>query len=109
MAIDMEREARALRAILADRDLTHLHVTKRGKALTIASGPKDDPDPEARLTLLAAGTWRLDLRHHSGRWEQTPFNGAMADLVDTAAEMGRLEDFGPPGSWNRGDTSDPSH
>jgi hypothetical protein len=109
MAISMDKEARALRAILAERKLTHLHVTKRGKALTIASGPPADPDPEARLTLLAHGTWRLDLRHHAGRWDQTPFTGSLADLVDTAEGMGRLEDIGPPGSWNRGDTSDPSH
>ena len=98
MAIDMEQEAAALRAILAERKLTHLHVTKRGKALTIASGPATDPDPEARLTLLAPGTWRLDLRHHAGRWDQTPFTGSLADLVDTAEGMGRLEDFGPPRS-----------
>ena len=98
MAINMEQEARALRAILAERKLTHLHVTKRGKALTIASGPATDPDPEARLTLLAPGTWRLDLRHHAGRWDQTPFTGSLADLVDTAEGMGRLEDFGPPRS-----------
>ena len=109
MAIDMEKEARALRAILTARKLTHLHVTKRGKALTIASGPVEDPDPEARLTLLVSDTWRLDLRHHTGRWDKTPFTGSLADLVDTAEGMGRLEDFGPPGSWNRGDTSDPSH
>lgn len=109
MAIDMEQEAQKLRAILADRSLPHLHVTKRGKALTIASGPQSDPDPEARLTLLGAGTWRLDFRHHAGRWDQTPFTGGLADLVDTAEGMGRLEDFGGPGSWNRGATPDPSH
>ena len=106
MAIDMEQEAHALRALLTERKLTHLHVTKRGKALIIASGPSAEPDPEARLTLLTPGTWRLDLRHHAGRWDQTPFTGSMADLVDTAEGMGRLEDFTP---WNRGETSDPSH
>jgi len=106
MAIDMEKEARALRAILTERKLTHLHVTKRGKALTIASGPIGDPDPEARLTLVAPGTWCLDLRHHAGRWDQTPFTGSLADLVDTAEGMGRLEKVV---RWNRGDTSDPSH
>ena len=109
MAVDMGIEAGALRKILGERNLTHLHVTKRGKALIIATGPAADSDPEVRLTLLAPGTWRLDLRHHAGRWEQTPFAGSLADLVDTAEGMGRLEDFGPPGSWNWGDTSDPSH
>ena len=109
MPIDMEREAEVLRSTLADRGLKHLHVTKRGKALTIHSGPKDDPDPEARLTLLAPGSWRLDLRHHTGRWDQTPFVGELAEIVDTAESMGRLEDFGTPDSWKSGDTSDPSH
>ncbi len=109
MPIDMDRQAHALRTLLTERELTHLRVTKRGKALTIASGPEDDPDPEARLTLVAPGTWRLDLRHHAGRWDQTPFMGDLAELIDTAASMGRLEDLGPPGSWNRGDSSDPSH
>lgn len=49
MPVDMNREARTLRSILSDRGLTHLRVTKRGKALTIVSGPEHDPDPEARL------------------------------------------------------------
>lgn len=107
MPLDMDREAQDLQALLTSRGLTHLHVTKRGKALTIASGPQEDPEPEARLTLLGPGAWRLDLRHHSGRWDQTPFVGDMAEMVDTAADMGRLDDFGGP--WNSGDTSDPSH
>jgi len=95
MAVDMEREARALRRLLSDRGLTHLSVTKRGKALTICTGP----DPEARLTHVGGGSWRLDFRHHSGRWDQTPFMGDIAELVDIAESMGRLENFGPPGSW----------
>jgi len=101
MPIDMDCEARALRSLLAERGLTHLHVTKRGKALTIASGPQDDPDPEARLTLLGHGMWRLDLRHHAGRWNQTPFVGDIVELVDTAASMGRLDDMGNGDDWRR--------
>jgi len=96
MPIDMEREARALRTALAERGLTHLRVTKRGKALTILSGREDDPDPEARLTLLEPTRWRLDLPHHSGRWDQTPLIGQMTDMVDAAASIGRLDDFGGP-------------
>ncbi len=109
MPVDMDREARALRSALADRGLTHLRVTKRGKALTIVSGPEEDPDPEARLTHLARGSWRLDLHHHSGRWQQTPFAGDLVEMVDTAAGIGRLDDFRGPGPRNPGDTSDPSH
>ena len=95
MTPDMEREARALRRVLADRGLTHLKVSKRGKALTIRSGT----DPEVRLTHLEGSSWRLDFHHHTGRWEQTPFVGDLAEMVDMAVGMGRLEDLGPTGSW----------
>jgi len=95
MALDMDREARALRRLLADRGLNHLSVTKRGKALTIRSGS----DPEVRLTHLEGKSWRLDFHHHSGRWDQTPFVGDVEEMVDLAEGMGRLEDFGPPGYW----------
>lgn len=97
MAVDMNREVGALRHLLADRGLTHLEVTKRGRALTILN----DSEPEVRLTLtlVDAGAWRLDFRHHSGRWDQTPFVGDLSEMVDMAESMGMLEDFGPPGSW----------
>jgi hypothetical protein len=95
MAVDMEREARALRDVLADREQAHLRVTKRGKVLTMLNYS----DPEVRLTHLGGDSWRLDFRHHSGRWDQTPFVGDIAEMVDMAESMGRLEDFGPPGSW----------
>lgn len=93
MPIDMEREARALQKVLADRGLDHLRVVKRGKALILESGPAGDGDPEARLSNLSPRTWRLDLRHHTGRWEETPFVGDIAELIETAVGIGRLADF----------------
>lgn len=106
--MDMEDEADELRDLLAKRGWTHLRVTKRGKALTVVSGPEDDPDPEIRLTHVGRDGWRLDFAHHTGRWEPTPFVGDLVEMVDTAASMGRLEDYGS-GPWNQGDTSDPPH
>ncbi len=94
MPLDMNAQANALRAVLAERDLTHLHVTKRGKALTVHSGPEDDPDPEARLTHLGRDQWRLDFRHHTGRWEQTPFTGTLEEMIELAEGMGRSQDYG---------------
>lgn len=108
MPLDMDREARTLEKVLASRNLTHLRVTKRGKALTIVSGPETQPDPEARLTLVVPGTWRLDLPLSNGKWEPTPFEGGMVTLVDEALSIGRLDDPGPHGA-NQADTSDPSH
>jgi hypothetical protein len=107
--VDMEREARTLRLVLQQRGLAHLRVVKRGKALTIVSGPESDPDPEVRLTHIPPRSWRLDLRHHSGRWDQTPFVGSLGEMVEMAADIGRLADHDSPGAGNPGDTSDPSH
>lgn len=108
MAVDMELEADELRDLLAKQGRAYLRVVKRGKALTIVSGPDDDPDPEIRLTLVGRDGWRLDFANHAGRWEPTPFVGDLAEMIEAAASMGRLVDHGS-GPWNPGDTSDPSH
>jgi hypothetical protein len=94
MGLEKDREAHALQTLLVERGLTHLHVIARGTALTLASGPPEDPEPEVRLSAVAKDLWRLDLRHHTGRWDQTPITGSMAELLDAAQGMGRLEDDG---------------
>ena len=79
----MEREARALRALLTERKLMHLHVTKRGKSLTIASGPPPTrtPKPGSRssrracgvstcVTMLDDGTRRRSPAHWRMLWTQ---------------------------------------
>lgn len=108
MATDMEREASALRRLLADRGIKLYRVVKRGKALVVECGPDGDGDPDVRLSMIAPRSWRLDLMRHNGRWEQTPFVGDMAELVDTAIGIGHLDDTAAV-PWNRGDTSDPPH
>jgi hypothetical protein len=107
MPTDLSRDADLLRQALADRGLSHLRVTKRGKSLTILSGAHDAP--EARLTLVAPGSWRLDLPDHRDRWEATPFEGALDEMVDAALSIGRLDDDDSPSTGNWGDTYDPSH
>jgi hypothetical protein len=94
MATDMDSEADTLQELLQKRGLNHLRVHKRGKALILNSGPEDDPEPEARLTSLERGQWRLDMRHHSGKWEQTPFTGSLDELLESALSIGGLEDLG---------------
>ena len=91
MPRDMARAARQLTSLLADRGLTHLRVTKRGNALTVVGGP--DADPEIRINASEADSWRLEVADHRGRWEATPFEGDLADLVEAALSIGRLEDL----------------
>jgi hypothetical protein len=87
----MARAARELTTLLADQGLTHLAVTKRGSALTVVSGP--DADPEIRIIASDADSWRLEVADHRGRWEATPFEGDLAELVDAALSIGRLEEL----------------
>lgn len=89
MPRDMARAARELTALLTEQGLAHLAVKKRGNALTVVSGPEDDP--EVRLT-ADGDTWRLDVADHRGRWEATPFEGSLGDLVEAALSIGRLEE-----------------
>ena len=86
----MARAARDLTTLLADQGLTHLSVTKRGNALTVVSGP--DAHPEIRITASDGDSWRLEVADHRGRWEAAPFEGDLAELVEAALSIGRLED-----------------
>jgi hypothetical protein len=106
--VDMDREARTLAEVLYQHGLAHLRVSKRGTSLTVVSGPEAASEPEVRLVHVPPRRWRLDLRHHAGRWEQTHFVGTMSELIRTAVEIARLGDDSPPPP-NRGDTSDPRH
>jgi hypothetical protein len=90
MAIDMDKEVSTTEAALAERGLSHVTVTKRGKALTLLI---DHDDADVRMTHVAGRTWRLDVHHHTGKWEQTPFTGDIDELIDAALSLGRLDDY----------------
>lgn len=75
--------------ILHERGLDHLRVRVYGKHLIIHSGAPQDGENRARLTLLGAGHYRLDMADHRGRWEQTPFVGPLLDLLTQL-----IDDFG---------------
>jgi hypothetical protein len=89
MPTDMKLQAKSLQKVLTARDLTHLRVVKRGQTLTITN----ESHPEVRLSLVAPGKWLLDFRHHSNRWQPTPFVGDIAEMVELALSMGRLQHY----------------
>ena len=71
------------------QDLHHLRVTRRGGALTLVSGPPDDPIAHVRLTLISKTVWRVDMPKGTRGWEQTPFAGPIPNVI-----LGVVEDFG---------------
>lgn len=62
-------------------DLGHLHVKKRGKALTICSEGPHGADARAKLTHLGGEQWGLSLMRHTGSWEKLPFVGSMEEVA----------------------------
>lgn len=70
-------------------ELAHLRARRRAALVTIESGPEDDPFPHARLRRIASNHWRLEMPTFSGRWETTPFQGSLDDVLALL-----VEDFG---------------
>lgn len=66
-----------------DKALRHLHVKRRGTSLTF----HNDDVEHARLTLVGRDVWGLSLPRHTGRWEKTPFLGALDDVYGTLTGM----------------------
>jgi hypothetical protein len=71
---------------LKRRKLTHLWARKRGDSLTLAAGSADDPWPRVRFRLLTKQRWALDIADHAGRWEHTPFQAPLKELLDLVAD-----------------------
>lgn len=73
----------ALRDLLAKRpELAHLRAQKRGDTLIVLSGPKDDAQKHFKLQSLPAKRWALAFPNRAGRWEPTPMEGSMQELLE---------------------------
>ncbi len=73
-------------AFLQRRKLKHLRAKRRADSLTLASGTRNDPWPRARFRLVTRQLWTLDVAHHTGRWEPTPFRAPLRELLDLLAD-----------------------
>lgn len=87
--------------------LQHLRVRRRGKVLTIESGPKDDAHAHARLRRDTKHLYELEMPARRGRWEPTPVRdtveGIVTFLVDSVPWTLAALDEDPDG------TSDPGY
>lgn len=71
-----------LARLRAHEGLEHLAVEVRGDAVIVFSQDDGEKLRRARFTWLGAGQYGLSLPRHTGRWEPTPFSGALPDVVD---------------------------
>jgi hypothetical protein len=80
------RHATHVEDLLHQRGASHLRARKYGSAVLVESEPASDPVKHFRLRRESSVLWRLDMATHTGRWEPTPFRGAIDDLVTTVAD-----------------------
>ncbi|MCP5065619.1 MAG: hypothetical protein GY946_03560 [bacterium] len=66
----------------AERELDYLRARKRGRVVTIESGPKGDVVPRARFRRDTVHLWLLEMPGRGGRWERTPYRDQLENLVE---------------------------
>ncbi len=72
--------------LLHDLGHDHLRTRKRGAAVIVESGPKDDPVKHIRVRRDTVHLWCVDIANHRGKWEKTPLRGLLDDVVHLVAE-----------------------
>ncbi len=63
--------------------LGHLRARRRGRVVTLESGPKGEVVPHARFRRDTVHLWTLEMPTHSGRWEPTPLRDHFEVLLQT--------------------------
>jgi hypothetical protein len=64
-----------------NEQLQHLRTRRRGNAIVIESGPKNDRAAHARLRRTTVHRWSLEIADHRGRWEPTPYTDELESLL----------------------------
>jgi len=67
--------------------LRHLRARRRGRVVTIESGPAADPVAHARFRRDTVHLWLLEMPARGGRWDRTPYRDQIELLMATLAEL----------------------
>jgi hypothetical protein len=89
MRQEMIAASSALRELLDANEATvGLYIHIHGKNLVLgredsgAEAGEAGSDDRVRLTRLTKSRYGLSVKRHTGRWEQTPFSGTLAEMVN---------------------------
>lgn len=66
---------------LEQMGLKHLHVAVRGKHIAIYSEFDGKKENRCRFTDVSPGIYELGMADHNGKWEPTPFEGTVDELL----------------------------
>ena len=72
---------------LQERELYHLSVDKRGANIVVYSSGENGKENRCRFTYIKTGLFVLNMANHSGRWEATPFEGSLDELLEMVIEQ----------------------
>jgi hypothetical protein len=67
--------------------LAHLRARKRGRVVTIESGPARNVVPHARFRRDTVHLWLLEMPGRSRRWERTPYRDNVENLMAILEEQ----------------------
>lgn len=84
--VDRLQLAAAEQILRQHQALKHLRARSRGALLVIESGPTAQPFPHARLRRVSVQYFVLEMPTHTGKWQTTPFRGAIAEILPAAIE-----------------------
>jgi hypothetical protein len=72
---------------LHKKRLTYLNVAVRGKNIVIYSEYEGRKENRCRFTQIGGGQYMLGMADHNNRWEDTPFEGTIDELMDMVLEQ----------------------
>jgi hypothetical protein len=73
---------------LQKKGLTHLKVSRRGASIAVYSDDEDGgKDKRCRFTYVKTGLYILNMANSSGKWEPTPFEGTLREMLDMIIEQ----------------------
>ena len=63
-------------------ELSHLRARRRGRVVTVESGPKEAVVRHARFRRDTVHLWMLEMPVRGGRWERTPYRDQLEALME---------------------------
>lgn len=67
---------------LREAGLQHLKTGVRGKNISVYSEYEGSRENRCRFTLMPGRKFVLGMADHNGKWEATPFEGSINELLD---------------------------
>lgn len=86
-SVDRDSEPQWVENELKMRDFSHIQVRVYGSHLILYSLEQGDSVNRARLTKHAPNSYSLSMANHRGKWESTPFQGSLEELLALLCEQ----------------------